>query len=79
MKPNSNSFGFSLRAGSTSLLMLCLCSAPMAFSTRALAQAAAPATNRFVGTITAVGAGLLTVKTDAGVEHKVTAPDGIKI
>jgi hypothetical protein len=81
MKPNSKSFGFSLRAGSTSLLMLCLCSAPMAFSARVIAQAAAqvPATNRFVGTITALGAGLLTVKTDAGVEHKVTAPDGIKI
>ena len=45
------------------------------------AQAPAPAapSNRFLGTITAVGAGLITVKTDAGAEHKVTVPDGIKI
>jgi hypothetical protein len=35
--------------------------------------------NRFVGTITAVGTGLLTVKTDAGVERKVTVPDGIRL
>ncbi len=42
-------------------------------------QAPAPAANRFLGTITAVGTGLLTVKTDAGVEHKVTVPDGIRI
>lgn len=45
------------------------------------AQAPAPAApaNRFLGTITAAEAGLITVKTDAGVEHKVTVPDGIKI
>jgi hypothetical protein len=43
-----------------------------------VAQAAAPST-RFVGTITATATGLLTVKTDAGVERKVTVPDGIKI
>jgi hypothetical protein len=42
-------------------------------------QAAAPAVNRFLGTITATGNGLLTVKTDAGAERKVTVPDGIKI
>jgi len=45
----------------------------------ASAQAAAPATNRFLGTITAVGTGVLTVKTDAGVEHKVTVPEGVRI
>jgi hypothetical protein len=39
----------------------------------------APATNRFLGTITTVGSGLLTVKTDAGAEHKVTVPDGVRI
>ena len=44
----------------------------------AQAPAAAPS-NRFLGTITVVGAGLITVKTDAGVERKVTVPDGIKI
>jgi hypothetical protein len=42
-------------------------------------QAAAPASNRFVGTISATGTGLITVKSDAGVERKVTVPDGIKI
>jgi len=44
----------------------------------AMAQAASAA-NRFVGTITAAGAGVLTVKTDAGVERKVTVPDGVRI
>jgi hypothetical protein len=44
----------------------------------AQAPAAAPA-NRFLGTVTAVAPGLLTVKTDAGVERKVTVPEGIKI
>jgi len=43
------------------------------------AQAPAPNPTRFLGTITAVGTGLLTVKTDAGVERKVTVPDGIKL
>jgi len=44
----------------------------------ALAQAAAPA-SRVVGTVTAVGNGLLTVKTDAGTERKVTVPDGVTL
>ncbi|WP_263352070.1 DUF5666 domain-containing protein [Acidicapsa acidisoli] len=42
-------------------------------------QTPAPAANRFLGTITAVGSGMLTVKTDAGAEHKVTVPDGVRI
>jgi hypothetical protein len=42
-------------------------------------QAPAAAANKFVGTITATGTGLITVKSDAGVERKVTVPDGIKI
>jgi hypothetical protein len=50
-----------------------LCLSPMA-----QAQAA-PAANRFVGTITASTPGTLTVKTDAGVERKVTVPDGVRI
>ncbi len=79
MKPNSRTFQFLLRVGSTSLLVPFLCSVPMMLSTQADAQAATPAVSRFVGTITAIGSGLLTVKTDAGVERKVTAPDGIKI
>ena len=45
----------------------------------AMAQAPAANPNRFLGTITAVGTGELTVKTDAGVERKVTVPDGIKL
>ncbi len=35
--------------------------------------------SRFVGTITSVTSGAITVKTDAGVEHKVTVPEGIKL
>jgi len=42
-------------------------------------QTPAPAANRFLGTISAIGSGLLTVKTDAGVDRKVTVPDGIRI
>jgi hypothetical protein len=52
---------------------LCFMPAPV------LAQTAAPATNHFLGTITAVAAGSLTVKTDAGVERKVTVPEGIAL
>jgi hypothetical protein len=52
--------------------------ATLASSPAALAQAA-PAANRFVGTVTASAPGTLTVKTDAGVERKVTVPDGIRI
>jgi uncharacterized protein DUF5666 len=52
---------------------------PFAGEMAAQAQAPAPAANRFLGTITAVGSGLLTVKTDAGVERKVTVPDGVQI
>ncbi len=47
-----------------------------------LAQApATPAANvkSFLGTVTAVSTGNLTVKTDAGVERKVTVPDGIRL
>jgi hypothetical protein len=45
----------------------------------AQAQAAPAAASRFLGTITAVASGQLTVKTDAGVERKVTVPDGVRI
>jgi hypothetical protein len=57
---------------------LALMSMPLEAETGAQAPATAPA-NRLVGTVTAVGTGLLTVKTDAGVERKVTVPDGIKM
>jgi hypothetical protein len=57
---------------------LALMSTPLQAETGAQAPAAAPA-NRLVGTVTAVGTGLLTVKTDAGAERKVTVPDGIKM
>src|ERR1700677_2916675 len=52
--------------------------ATLTLSPAAQAQAA-PATNRFLGTITAASPGSLTVKTDAGVERKVTVPDGVRI
>jgi hypothetical protein len=57
---------------------LALMSTPLCGEAARQAPAAAPA-NRFVGTISATAAGLLTVKTDAGVERKVTVPDGIKL
>ena len=53
-------------------------SMPLQAETGAQVPATTPA-NRLVGTVTAVGTGLLTVKTDAGVERKVTVPDGIKM
>jgi len=58
---------------------LLVASAPVFAAKPAQAPAAAPASNRVVGTITASTSGVLTVKTDAGVERKVTVPDGIKI
>ena len=39
----------------------------------------AASASKFLGTIVATGAGLLTIKTDAGTERKVTVPDGIRI
>lgn len=39
----------------------------------------AAAASRILGTVVEAGAGSLTVKTDAGVQHKITVPDGIKI
>lgn len=57
---------------------LALMSTPLCGEAAMQAPAAAPA-NRFVGTISATSPGLLTVKTDAGVERKVTVPDGIKL
>ena len=47
-------------------------------NTHAFAQAPASA-NRVVGTVTAAGNGVLTVKTDAGAERKVTVPEGVQI
>jgi hypothetical protein len=43
------------------------------------AMQAAPAAKSVVGVITAISSGLITVKSDAGVERKVTVPDGIKM
>ncbi len=80
MKLKTKPFGDILRGSQTVFLTLGLLASLPGTTAWAGAQAATPAaSNRFVGTITAVGSGLLTVKTDAGVERKVTAPDGIKI
>ena len=51
----------------------------MPMNAQAAAQTPAAPANRFLGTITAAGSGLLTVKTDAGVERKVTVPEGVRI
>jgi len=80
MQLNSNKSRFRRFYGHT-FLVLSLCG-PVFGGASALAQApaAAPAAaTRFVGTITAVAPGLLTVKTDAGTERKVTVPDGIRL
>jgi hypothetical protein len=62
------------------LVALCLLAPSAAvISADAQAPAAPAAANRFVGTITSVSSGALTVKTDAGTERKVTVPDGIKL
>ena len=77
----SSSFGSQMTGSlSASLLAVCLCTsfAVSAPATAGAQTAPAPA-NRFLGTITTVGPGSLTVKTDAGVERKVTVPDGIKL
>ena len=78
-EPRKRSEASPILAGALLLLNLILLG--IAFQpAQALSQApaAAPA-NRFLGTITAVAPGLLTVKTDAGVERKVTVPDGISL
>ena len=71
-----------LNSAGCALLIFCVSGmgavATLTLSPAALAQAA-PAANRFVGTITASAPGTLTVKTDAGVERKVTVPDGVRI
>jgi len=67
----------------TSALLLIGIPAVLPFVAAAPLQAqaaAAPASaNRFVGTISAVGSGSLTIKTDAGAERTVTVPEGIRL
>jgi hypothetical protein len=67
-----------LITGSVLLLACAGFTLPAAFAEAAAAQTPAAA-NRFLGTITAAASGMLTVKTDAGIERKVTVPDGIKL
>jgi hypothetical protein len=82
MQVKSMKSRISIYLGYTLLLLTisgpALMSTPVRGEAAGQAPAAAPA-NRLVGTISATGAGLLTVKTDAGVERKVTVPDGIKM
>jgi hypothetical protein len=79
MEPRKRSQASPIFASTLLLLNLSLLALALQ-PNQALSQtaAAAPA-NRFLGTITAVAPGLLTVKTDAGVERKVTVPDGISL
>jgi hypothetical protein len=53
-------------------------SAALVLAPAAMAQTV-PTAKPFVGTITAAAAGTLTVKTDGGVERRVTVPDGVRI
>jgi hypothetical protein len=39
----------------------------------------AAASSRVLGSVTEIGGGCFTVKTDSGAEHKITVPDGVKI
>jgi hypothetical protein len=79
MQSKLNMYHLGLLPG-CALLMLSF-SAIGVVSAATQAPAVAPAANatRFLGTITAVGPGLLTVKTDAGAERKVTVPEGIRL
>lgn len=72
---------FSMRRGFGKALLVLSAAVVVPAVRPVVAQAPAPAVNanRVVGTVTAVGTGLLTVKTDAGVERKVTVPEGIKL
>jgi hypothetical protein len=67
-----------LITGSVLLLACTGYALPATLAEAAVTQTPAAA-NRFLGTITAVASGMLTVKTDAGIERKVTVPDGIKL
>jgi hypothetical protein len=81
MQPKLNLHHLGLLPGSA-LLLLNLSGIGLAPAiAQTFAPTAAPAANasRFLGTITAVGSGSLTVKTDAGVERKVTVPEGIRL
>jgi len=78
MQPTPNWHRVRLLPAST-LLFLGLSGVALASGPVSAAAQAAPAANRFLGTITATASGTLTVKTDAGVERKVTVPDGIRI
>jgi hypothetical protein len=79
MQPRLNRHHLGLLSGCAALL-LNLSGIVVAPAT-AQTPAAVPAANanHFLGTITAVSTGLLTVKTDAGAERKVTVPDGIRL
>lgn len=55
------------------------CSAGMGIVAAAPAYGQAAAPSRVLGTVTEIGSGSFTVKTDAGAEHKITVPDGVKI
>jgi hypothetical protein len=76
--------GCGLSVAGSALLLLSMTGAVL-ISASAQAPTPAPAAtpagnaNRFLGTITAVAPGSLTLKTDAGVERKVTVPDGIRL
>ena len=78
MQPTSNRHRLRLLPAST-LLILSLSSVALISGPVSASAQTAPATNRFLGTITEAGSGALTVKTDAGVERKVTVPEGIRI
>ena len=80
MPLKSRKFSALISACSASIFFVSGMSAVATLCLSPMAQAqAAPAANRFVGTITASAPGTLTVKTDAGVERKVTVPDGVRI
>ena len=80
MHPIVNRYQLRLLPASV-FLVLNLSGIALVSATAQSPQAAAPAASasRFLGTITAVGTGSLTVKADSGTERKVTVPDGIRL
>jgi len=80
MHPIVNRYQLRLLPASV-FLVLNLSGIALVSATAQAPQAAAPAASasRFLGTITAVGTGSLTVKADSGTERKVTVPDGIRL
>lgn len=78
--PHSNTY--LIQRSILSILLVTSCCTPCLIGqagTAANSSSATASSNKFLGTVTGASSGVLSVKTDAGLERKVTVPDGIKI